>query len=133
MADWLTTKEAVQQSGLTINHIRQLIRSKVIVAEKKGGHYWVNRESLWTHLNPQIKVQEVASNSLPIASTANFAADDKNKVTQALQAYYPHTQPPPLPKKGFDLATAYRHLINAYLRVVMEESKPKDAHNASSL
>ena len=46
MADWITTDEAAEISGYHPEHIRRLIREKKINAEKKGGQFWINRQSL---------------------------------------------------------------------------------------
>jgi excisionase family DNA binding protein len=50
MADSITTDEAVTLSGYNLEYIRRLIRNKKIEAEKKGGHYWVSRQSLMDYL-----------------------------------------------------------------------------------
>jgi excisionase family DNA binding protein len=50
MADWITTDEAAEISGYNIQHLRALIREQKIKADKKGGQYWVDRQSLSDYL-----------------------------------------------------------------------------------
>ena len=50
MADWITTEEAAQISGYHLEYIRRIIRGKRIRAEKKGGQFWVDRQSLLEYL-----------------------------------------------------------------------------------
>ena len=50
MADWITTDEAAEISGYHVVYLRELIRNKKIEAEKKGGSFWVKRESLMTYM-----------------------------------------------------------------------------------
>jgi excisionase family DNA binding protein len=46
MADWISVEEAASISGYNTEHIRRLIRSGLIHAEKKGPMYWIDRKSL---------------------------------------------------------------------------------------
>jgi excisionase family DNA binding protein len=50
MSDWLTTDEAVEISGYNLQYVRELIRDKKIKAVKKGGSYWVDRQSLLDYI-----------------------------------------------------------------------------------
>jgi hypothetical protein len=50
MTDWITTDEAVTLSGYNVEYLRRIIRTKKVLAEKKGGHYWVNRAALLTYI-----------------------------------------------------------------------------------
>lgn len=50
MTDWITTDEAAEISGYHIDHIRLLLRQKKVAAKKKGGAYWVDRQSLFDYL-----------------------------------------------------------------------------------
>ena len=36
----------IQLSGYSLAHLRDLLRQKKIKAEKRGGHYWIDRESI---------------------------------------------------------------------------------------
>jgi len=46
MTDWITTEEAREITGYSLAHLRDLLRQKKIVAEKRGGHYWIDRASI---------------------------------------------------------------------------------------
>ena len=46
MSDWISTTEAVELSGYNAYYLRRLIRGKIILAEKKGNAWWVDRMSL---------------------------------------------------------------------------------------
>ena len=50
MADWITTEEAAEISGYHVVYLRGLIRRAKIKAQKKGGAYWVDRQSLLAYL-----------------------------------------------------------------------------------
>ena len=50
MSDWITTEEASQISGYSIQYVQRLLREEKIVGEKKGGAYWVNRDSLVAYI-----------------------------------------------------------------------------------
>jgi hypothetical protein len=50
MAEWVNVDEAVDISGYNPEYIRRLIRTKQIVAEKKGRDWWVDRSSLLVYL-----------------------------------------------------------------------------------
>jgi excisionase family DNA binding protein len=44
--EWITTAEAAELTGYNLEYIRQMIRRRVIVAEKKGRDWWVDRASI---------------------------------------------------------------------------------------
>jgi hypothetical protein len=44
--DWISVEEASRVSGYNPQHIRRLIRSKQLLAEKKGLMWWIDRISL---------------------------------------------------------------------------------------
>lgn len=46
---WITTAEAAELTGYNLEYIRQMIRRQVIVAEKKGRDWWVDRASIEAH------------------------------------------------------------------------------------
>ena len=46
MADWITTEQASQLTGYSLAHLRDLLRQGKIKAEKRGGHYWIDRGSI---------------------------------------------------------------------------------------
>ena len=50
MADWITTDEARDISGYNIAYLRELIRKDKIGAQKKGGAYWVDKQSLLKYI-----------------------------------------------------------------------------------
>jgi excisionase family DNA binding protein len=50
MSDWLTTDEAVEISGYNLQYVRELVRDKKIKAVKKGGSYWVDKQSLLDYI-----------------------------------------------------------------------------------
>jgi len=50
MTEWITVPEAAELSGYHENHLRRLIRAGDIAAEKRGGHWWVDRKSVETYL-----------------------------------------------------------------------------------
>lgn len=50
MEDWLTTYEAATISGYNPDYIRQLIRTKKILARKWAQAWQVNRQSLETYV-----------------------------------------------------------------------------------
>jgi excisionase family DNA binding protein len=50
MSDWITTEEASELSGYHVVYLRGLIRSKKIEAQKKGGSFWVKRDSLLAYM-----------------------------------------------------------------------------------
>jgi excisionase family DNA binding protein len=43
LIEWITTAEAAELTGYNLEYIRQMIRRRVIVAEKKGRDWWVDR------------------------------------------------------------------------------------------
>jgi excisionase family DNA binding protein len=47
--EWITTAEAAELTGYNPEYIRQMIRHRVIVAEKKGRDWWVDKASIETH------------------------------------------------------------------------------------
>lgn len=50
MADWITTDEAHEMSGYNVAYLRELIRTEKITAQKKGGAYWVDKQSLLAYM-----------------------------------------------------------------------------------
>jgi len=48
MADWLSVDEAAELSGYNAQHLRRLIRSGQIKAQKKGLMWWIEKKSLLT-------------------------------------------------------------------------------------
>ncbi len=50
MSDWISVDEAVRLSGYSAEQIRRLVRGRLIVAEKKGAMWWIDRASLSTYL-----------------------------------------------------------------------------------
>jgi hypothetical protein len=55
MPYWMSVEEAAEFSGYNAEHVRRLIRSTLIVAQKKGAMWWVDRESLLTYLKSAAK------------------------------------------------------------------------------
>ncbi|MCL4552329.1 MAG: helix-turn-helix domain-containing protein [Candidatus Marsarchaeota archaeon] len=51
MADWITTEEAREISGYNVAYLRELIRTEKITAQKKGGAYWVDKQSLLAYID----------------------------------------------------------------------------------
>jgi excisionase family DNA binding protein len=49
LIEWITTAEAAELTGYNLEYIRQMIRRRVIVAEKKGRDWWVDRASIEAH------------------------------------------------------------------------------------
>ncbi len=50
MTEWLTVPEAALLSGYHANHLRRLIRSSEIKAQKRGGRWWVDKESVEAYI-----------------------------------------------------------------------------------
>lgn len=50
MPEWITVPEAAELTGYHANHLRRLIRAGDIHAEKRGGHWWVDRKSVEDYL-----------------------------------------------------------------------------------
>ena len=50
MAEWIDTEEAAKISGYHIDHIRLLLREKKVGGKKKGGAYWVDKQSLLDYI-----------------------------------------------------------------------------------
>lgn len=50
MADWITTSEAAHLSGYSAYHIRELIRTRKVKAQKFGEVWQVDRQSLLAYL-----------------------------------------------------------------------------------
>jgi len=48
--EWMTVKEAAEWSGYHPEYLRELIRSGKIAAVKKGGSWWVSRQSVGDYL-----------------------------------------------------------------------------------
>jgi excisionase family DNA binding protein len=55
MADWITTEEASQMTGYSIAHLLDLLRQKVLKAEKKGGQYWIDKKALSEYVSQAAK------------------------------------------------------------------------------
>ena len=55
MADWITTDEAAEISGYSLAHLRDLLRQQKLKAEKRGGHYWIDRTSILEYMNQAAK------------------------------------------------------------------------------
>lgn len=45
MPDWISVDEAASLTGYNAEHVRRLIRQGQIVAQKKGGQWWVDKTS----------------------------------------------------------------------------------------
>ncbi|MCL5996223.1 MAG: helix-turn-helix domain-containing protein [Chloroflexi bacterium] len=58
MADWITTDEASQITGYSLAHLRDLLRQKKIKAEKRGGHYWIDRNSILEYAQKAAQAQK---------------------------------------------------------------------------
>ena len=58
MADWITTDEASQLTGYSITYLRHLIRQNKIEAQKKGGQFWVERQSLLAYAKEAAKSED---------------------------------------------------------------------------
>ena len=50
MTDYISTAEAAKIAGYTEDYMRRLARTKKVKADKKGGQYWVDRDSLVAYL-----------------------------------------------------------------------------------
>ena len=50
MGDWISTHEASQLSGYSLQYLRRLIRKSKVLADKKGNNWWVDRKSLLTYI-----------------------------------------------------------------------------------
>jgi excisionase family DNA binding protein len=44
--EWITTQEAKELTGYNLEYIRQMLRAGVIVGDKKGRDWWVDRASI---------------------------------------------------------------------------------------
>jgi hypothetical protein len=55
MADWMSVEEATELSGYNPEHVRRLVRGKLIAAQKKGAMWWVDRASLLAYLKSAAK------------------------------------------------------------------------------
>jgi hypothetical protein len=58
MPDWISVEEAAEMSGYNAEHVRRLIRSKLIVAQKKGAMWWVDQQSLMTYRDASTKTND---------------------------------------------------------------------------
>ncbi len=47
--EWITTQEAAELTGYNLEYVRQMIRRGMIVAEKKGRDWWVDKASIETY------------------------------------------------------------------------------------
>jgi excisionase family DNA binding protein len=50
MADWITTKQAAEMSGYSAYHIRELINTGKVKAQKFGEVWQIDRRSLLAYL-----------------------------------------------------------------------------------
>lgn len=55
MTDWLDIEEAQTLSGYNAQHLRRLMRWKIVVAEKRGGRWRIDRKSLLSYLKATIQ------------------------------------------------------------------------------
>ena len=60
---WVTSAEAVALSGFNSGYLRRLIRTSCILAEKKGGHYWIDCPSLLNYVNAANKAEDARRGS----------------------------------------------------------------------
>jgi len=58
MADWITTTEAAELSGYHPEHLRELIRTGVIKAQKWGRDWQVSRASLLAYIQEAEKSKD---------------------------------------------------------------------------
>jgi excisionase family DNA binding protein len=58
MADWITTEEASQLTGYSVAHLLDLLRQKVLKAEKKGGHYCIDKKALLEYTSQAAKAKD---------------------------------------------------------------------------
>jgi excisionase family DNA binding protein len=49
--EWLTTREAAELTAYNVRYLRQLINEGKVRAIKRGGIFWVDRESLTDYAN----------------------------------------------------------------------------------
>jgi excisionase family DNA binding protein len=56
--DWITTSEAARLSGYHPDHIRRLIRARIIKGQKWGQQWQVSRNSLLAHLRSMEQLGE---------------------------------------------------------------------------
>lgn len=50
MTEYISTAEASELAGYGETYIRRLVRQGKLKADKKGGQYWVDRDSLVAYL-----------------------------------------------------------------------------------
>jgi excisionase family DNA binding protein len=58
MSDWITTDEAAELSGYSTQYVRRLIRNKKLLAENKGGQYWVSKQALLDYLESATEAED---------------------------------------------------------------------------
>ena len=56
--DWITTREAAELSGYHVNHIRRLIRTNAIKAQKFGPILQVDRRSVLAYVRSAEKSED---------------------------------------------------------------------------
>ena len=56
MPDWITTTEAVKISGYHIKHVRKLLMTGMVKAQKWGREWQVSRSSLMAYLQNVEKI-----------------------------------------------------------------------------
>jgi excisionase family DNA binding protein len=58
MPEWITTSEAAELSGYTLDHLRALIREKKITARKFGIVWQIDRKSVIAYLRKMEELGE---------------------------------------------------------------------------
>ncbi len=56
MDDWITTTEAAQLSGYTIQHVRELVTAGVVRGQRFGNVWQVSRRSLLAYVKRAAKL-----------------------------------------------------------------------------
>ncbi len=51
MTDYISTAEAAQMAGYTEDYVRRLARTQKVKSDKKGGQYWIDRDSLVAYMD----------------------------------------------------------------------------------
>jgi hypothetical protein len=107
MEEWIDTSEASQLSNLPVETIRVLIRRYQVAAHKRGGRFWISKQSLLQYLASD---RQAAT----ILDTPNASPDavPSMQTTDTLSPQAP----------GIDFAAAYEVLIHAYIRLRMTET-----------
>ena len=58
MPDYLTTLEAAELSGYNAEYIRQMIRTGMIKAEKRGRDWWIDRKTFVAYFRSTQKTKD---------------------------------------------------------------------------